>query len=360
MEPAISRFQQQYQRLAPLVVALYLGLFTITFFVFNLRLSVEWVSIALIGAAALSGRLRTFLKDWWVFIAAVVAWQVTDGLALKFNFPWHVQDMVTVDAWMFQPVLHGETPTVWLQSHLFRDGVLAWYDVVVVVVYSLHFLLPLGAGFVLWILNRDLFRKYAICFIAAAVLGFATYIVYPAVPPWMAAQFARHCVGNLACYHVPGNPDPVMPWVWNVWSHTIKAWLTVNQGNVGFGPFSLGYDSVGAMPSEHVMYPTLVFLFFRRQFGRIGYVMVGYIFLVLFSVVYMGQHYVIDGIVGAVYASTVYAAVMVVYPKLKAHFQRDSDTIESDRRPTNPFAIRPRLVELPEELVAMETAESVG
>jgi membrane-associated phospholipid phosphatase len=341
-------------KVMPLIVVAYIGVFALTFFLLNLRLSVEWVAIALCGAAALTLKFKTFLKDWGVFIAAVVAWQVTDGLALRFNFPWHVQDMVTADRWIFQPVLHGQLPTIWLQQQLFRDHVLSWIDVLSVVVYSLHFLLPLGAGFILWLVNRQLYYRYAVCFVLAAVLGFVTYIVYPAVPPWMAANYASHCVGNLACWKVPGNPAPVIPWVYNGWSHAMQQWLTTSQGNVGFGPFTLGYDQVGAMPSEHVMYPTLVFLFFRRQFGKIGYLMVPYTLLVVFAIVYMGQHYFIDAVVGAAYAVAVYAGVMKLAPWVSG-FIRSQEF-------TNPFAYRPRVTNGPyrEDLAAFERAETAS
>lgn len=349
-----EKLGRQYHKFMPFVVAGYIGLFALTFFLLNLRLSVEWVAIALFGAALLTGRIRAFMKDWAVFIVVVVAWQVTDGLATRFNVPWHIQDMITADRWLFRPFLHGALPTNWLQSHLFHNGRLGWYDVLSVVVYSLHFLLPLGAGFVLWLVNREMYHKYAICFVAAAILGFATYIVYPAVPPWMAAQVATHCVGNLACYRLPGNPAPYTPWVWNVWSHTMKLWITTSQGNVAFGPLSLGYDQVGAMPSEHVMYPTLVFLFFRKQFGRIGYLMLGYIALVLFAIVYMGQHYFVDGLVGIVYASVVYTGVMIVAPKVIAAYRV--------RRIAHPslVGVLGRRPSLADELIPLESAERVG
>jgi len=334
------------------VVAAYILAFAITFFLLNVRMSVEWVAIALIGAALLTGRAKAFFRDWGVFIVAVVAWQVTDGLATKFNFPWHVTEMVTVDRWMFQPVLHGQLPTIWLQRHLFNPAALSWVDILAVVVYSLHFLLPLGAGFILWLANRETFHKYATCFVVAAILGFATYIVFPAVPPWMAAQYASHCVRNAACYKLLGNPFPVIPWVYDVWAHTMKGWISTNNGNAGFAGFSLGYDQVGAMPSEHVMYPTLVFLFMRRQFGKIGYIMVPYTLLVLFCIVYMGQHWVIDGIVGALYAVTVYVAVMKVYPWARSYFARNPLP--------NPLAdFEPRLARpaLSDEMVTIDTRD---
>lgn len=350
----LVELRQTYRKIMPYVVIGYIAVFAISFFLLNFRLSVEWVAIALMGAATLTGRIKSFFRDWGVFIAAVIAWQVTDGLALRFNFPWHVNDMIDADRWMFRPVLNGQIPTIWLQKQLFHNGLLSWYDVMSVVLYSLHFLLPLGAGFILWLVNRDLFHKYAIAFIVAAIAGFATYIVYPAVPPWMAAQYASHCVGNFACYKLPGDPMPVIGWVWNVWSHTMAQWMTTSQGNVGFAQFTMGYDQVGAVPSEHVMFPTLVFLFFRRQFGKLGYLMVPYTLLVLFSVVYMGQHYVIDGIVGALYAVVVYIAVMKLFPRVSAYF--------AAHPVPNPFpSLGPRLAParpgLSEDMVAVDTSD---
>jgi membrane-associated phospholipid phosphatase len=101
------------------------------------------------------------------------------------------------------------------------------------------------------------------------------------------------------------------------------------------------------------MYPTLVFLFMRYQFGRIGYLMVPYTLLVLFCIVYMGQHWVIDGIVGAGYAVIVYAAVMKGYPALKAYFAKHplSNPVES-LVPAYPGATRS------EDMVAADSRET--
>ncbi len=352
----LARLGRLYRKVMPAVVVLYIVAFAVSFLYFDLRLSVEWVCLVLIGAAILTGRGWTFLKDWGVFIIAVVAWQVTDGLATKFNVPWRVQDMITADKWLAYPVLHGQLPTIWLQSHLFSYNHYAWYDVMSVIVYSMHFLLPLGAGFVLWLVNRQLYYKYAIAFVVAAILGFATYIVYPAVPPWMAAEYAMHCTGNLRCVGLPGNPHPYLPWVYDVWNHTMKLWVHAgikNKGNFTFGQFHLGFDPVGAMPSEHVMYPTLVFLFFRKQFGKFGYLMIPYILLVIFCIVYMGQHYLIDALVGMVYAAVVYVGVMYGLPWVMAKIRWS--------RVGAPLASTPGGgVFVPENLQERETAEKVG
>lgn len=315
----LEELSDRFRRLRASLVVLYLAAFAVGFFLLNVRLSVEWVVLILIGAALISGKIKPFLRDWAAFIVVLVAWQITDGLAGAFHFPLHIRPMIDAD----KIIGGGVVPAVWLQEHLFNPKQVSWLDILGVIVYSFHFLLPLTAGFILWLVNRHLYYRYAIAFTVAAMLGFATYIVYPAVPPWLAVMHCPNPNGSWAC--APGRHH-FLPWVYNsvtgkwspsihdVWNHTMAGWLSKNNGNVAFGPFHLGFDQVGAIPSEHVMYPALVFLFFRKQFGRIGYLMVPYIALVMFVIVYMGQHYVVDGIIGIAYAVVVYALVMHLAP----------------------------------------------
>lgn len=355
----LEQIGHRWRRALPFLVALYVVAFAISFFLLNLRISIEWAVLALLGAAFVAGKIKTFVMDWSVFIAVLIAWQVTDGLASDFHFPLHIRAMIHADRFMF-----GRVPTVWLQQHLFHANQVSWYDVMSVIIYSLHFLLPLSAGFILWLLNRQLYYRYAICFAVAAVLGFVTYILYPAVPPWMAVNHCPNINGTWACdasnkwqHFLPWFYKPKLhhwvPGVYDVWNHTMSGWLSKNHGNVTFGSFRLGFDQVAAIPSEHTMYPWLVFLFFRKQFGRIGYLMVGYVCLVLFAVVYTGQHYVIDGIAGIVYASVVYVLVMVAVPWLMAR------TGWRSKRRLVPVPI-PAQPPRTEDLVAMKRSERIG
>lgn len=82
--------------------------------------------------------------------------------------------------------------------------------------------------------------------------------------------------------------------------------------------------------------------------------MIPYIFLVMFSIVYMGQHYVVDGIVGAVYAVAVYTGIMIVGPKI-------SERLKGSRA-SMLLSYRPVLVpaSAPDELAAFETAEGAS
>src|SRR5947209_18289524 len=111
--------------------------------------------------------------------------------------------------------------------------------------YMLHFLAPLLAGFALWMTNRSLFRRFAITFVLVAVAGFATYIIYPAVPPWMAAerlvQVGNHYQG-VAWGWFGGKwvPNPhigqiYLPGVHNLFNDIMSRWYNPYKGTIFFG-----------------------------------------------------------------------------------------------------------------------------
>jgi PAP2 superfamily len=316
--------REAYRRAIPYILGVYILGVAAGFLFFNMRLTVEWVAIILFVAAILSGRGLLFLRDWGVFIAVLLAWQLASPLATRFSFPWHLQEMISADKFMF----FGNVPSVWLQQRLYHKGVLEPWDVLAAVMYMLHFLAPLLSGFLLWMYNRALFRKFAITFVLVALAGFATYILYPAVPPWLAAQ-PLVPVGNQFAHPwevantYPGglhaawaHAHVYLPGVQNLFNDIAGRWYSPYHGTIFFAGLHLHYDQVAAIPSEHAMYPLLFFLFLRRQFGRWSYLALAYIVLLLFSITYLGQHYAIDAVIGFAYAIAGYALVMHVWPWL--------------------------------------------
>src|SRR5205814_479512 len=77
----IQHVTQAYRRARPYIVGLYFLAVAAGFLYFNMRLTVEWVAIILFVAAILSGRAMLFLRDWGVFIAVLLAWQLVSPLA---------------------------------------------------------------------------------------------------------------------------------------------------------------------------------------------------------------------------------------------------------------------------------------
>lgn len=339
----MKNFYATYRRFTPFILAVYILAVVAGFVFFNMRLTVEWVAAILFVAALLSGRGLLFVRDWGVFILVLVAWQLSSPIATRFAFPWHLTELIDADKFMFL----GHVPPQWLQQHLYHPGKLEPWDVVSYIVYMLHFLTPLVAGFLLWMANREMFQKFAITFVVVTVAGFITYIVYPSVPPWMAAEPLVHVHGTYVAqwiyihnqwvldYHARGS-HVYLPGVVNVFSKSIGNWFNPYHGNISLRFLHMSYDNVGAIPSEHAAFPMLFFLFLRRQFGRIGYLALIYVAIVLFSITYLGQHYVIDAVIGFAYVIAGYALVMHAVPAVRQRLRE---------RP-EPVILRPRRREL--------------
>lgn len=318
----------RYRRAVPFVLALYVVAVAVTFLYFNMRMTVEWVAIILFVAAILSGRALLFVKDWGVFILVLLTWQLASPLATRFAFPEHLTELIAADKLLFL----GKVPPVWLQHHLYTPGRLEPWDVMAATMYMLHFLAPLVAAFILWMSNRELFAKFAIAFVLVAVAGWATYVLYPAVPPWMAAEKLVSIHGRYYSaadwqdlralgvahpyWYVHAHGHVYLHGVKNVFQTIMSHWYNPYNGTIFFGGLHMSYDQVGAIPSEHAAYPMLFFLFLRRQFGRLAYLALAYLALLIFSIMYLGQHYFVDALVGFAYAVVGYLLVMHVAPAL--------------------------------------------
>ena len=80
-------------------------------------------------------------------------------------------------------------PTVWLQEHFWHGpDHLHWWDYAAWFLHLTHFFATFIAAAAIWVFAREHFSRYATMICVLALTGFATYVLYPAAPPWMAAQ----------------------------------------------------------------------------------------------------------------------------------------------------------------------------
>lgn len=233
------------------------------------------------------------LLDWLPFTAALVAYDYSRGVATLIDLPLHMSDVASVDRDVF-----GVVPTVWLQDHLLDPGVPHWYDAVATLVYTTHFLATPVVAVVLWLRSRVVWLAFITRVIVLAVAGVVTYVLFPAAPPWYAAQ--------------EGVIPPVLRatsrgWLW---LHVNKAGNLLQEGQVASNP-------VAAMPSLHTAYSTVIALFVLTLLGRsarpwvrrVRWAVLLYPVLMGAALVYLGEHYVVDLVAGVVYALAVHAAV---------------------------------------------------
>jgi membrane-associated phospholipid phosphatase len=271
-----------------LLAAYFLGVVTVSDLL-NFRLGVELLTLTVLVAAALITRnLGLFLRDWWFFLVALLMWNISGALAAGSPFPLHLDFMYYLDARLFL----GHQPAEALQARLFA-GHLTWLDVAASMVYNLHVAEPYIFGYALWRLNRAVYFQFCAAMLTLLVAGFITFVIFPAVPPWMAARNFGRIQGteNLFGLVLKSHPLPLRA--------------------VGIGVLlHLPGDRVAAFPSEHAALPMLELLTFTRVNRRFLPPFVAWLGIVAFVVVYLGQHWVTDIVAGWIYAIAAFSLVM--------------------------------------------------
>jgi len=272
----------------------------------GLAITPDVLAVAFGLSAIVLGRGRLFFRDWIPFIALLLAYELMRGVADDTGIAVHIEDLVLAD----RIIALGAIPTQVLQDALRPATGDDPYAILATIVYMLHFALPLVTGYVLWMWRRPQFYDYVGALILLSMAGFVTYLLIPAAPPWYAAD-----AGALS------GPDgaPLITYL----KPAAFERLAEGFGFDGSFAYSVAFagvnpNLVAAFPSLHVAYPFLTFLALRRGFGRIGWLALGYTFLVTLSVIYTGDHWVIDAIAGIAYAYVAWYVIVSMPPTIRA------------------------------------------
>lgn len=250
----------------------------------------SWLLLGMLAFTATDFRRRLprLVVDWAPLIAILLVYDILRGYADGLLFPAHELPQIKLENWLFGT----PAPTVWLQAHLWHGGDdLRWWDYLTWFVYLTHFLATLIAAAALWTFAYDRFIRYATMVCALAFLGFATYVLFPAVPPWLAAQH-----GNL------GKSNRIIP---IAWSHIpIGHFNTIFEHGVRYA------NNVAAIPSLHAGYALLFSMYLWSILPRYWRPLLAvYPLAMTFALVYTGEHYIVDCVAGWIYAVAVYLAV---------------------------------------------------
>lgn len=252
------------------------------------ELVILWTCGAL--ACASIGRppreILQLVLDWLPIVAVLWLYDLTRGAADSMGIAVNVQPMIDFDRAFF----FGEVPTEWLQDRLYEPGVVNWWDVAFTLVYTSYFIVPFALAGYFWARDRLAFQRFTRRLVTLALAGLATYIVFPAMPPWLAAE-----TGALEEVH----------------RTTGKGWEVIGFGTASL--FSKGQASsnlVAAVPSLHTAFVTLVALFLwprvRRRWLRP--LLLLYPLAMGLTLMATGEHYFFDVILGWLYAGAVMAA----------------------------------------------------
>jgi membrane-associated phospholipid phosphatase len=248
-----------------------------------------WVllGLAALSATDLRGAWRGLLADWLPLAAVLFTYDILRGYADSL-LEAHVLPQLRFD----EIVFGGTVPTVWLQERLWEgaDGI-DWIDWAAWLVYLTHFFATLAVAAALWIFRRPLFRPYAAAVAVLAASGFATYALFPAVPPWMASEEG----------YLP-ETDRVVRFVSE--AAPVDFFGAIWQQGAAYA------NDVAAMPSLHAAYAMLIALYFWPRVGAAWRVaLAAYAVAMGLSLVYTAEHYVSDVLAGWLYAAGAFALV---------------------------------------------------
>lgn len=246
----------------------------------------QFFAFAIIGTLFI-GRIKQFLQDWIPMLLLLFGYEYLRGIIPMLAMRPHIFPMIYADTFLF-----GFIPTLKLQAALFHTGINRWYDYLAVTLYISHFVVSMIVAFLFWLFDRKQFKSYMNTFLLLSYLAFFTYIIFPAMPPWMASNMG---------YLPP--LDKIMDQVLGSFAHPISV-PSIYQ--------FFGADLVAAVPSLHAAYPWLIFLFVHKKFGAWALLTLPYAFGVWFAVMYLGEHYATDVILGIVYASVAYLVISLL------------------------------------------------
>ena len=292
------------RRLLLLVSVLFAGVAALFGFPTGREVLIGWVLLFLLAACAGNVRVwgRAVVHDWLPLFAVLFAYDLLRGLAPDIgarlaHLPTLRADIkdptFTEKAHLTEPIrgdellFGGHVPTVWLQDHFYTAGHVHWWDALAVPVYFSHFFVSLGVAVLLWALSYRLFRRYVWTLVSLTVVTLATYALFPAAPPWMAGLPANDALPHVARV----GPDTLR----ELGGHTVNS--AVERG----AAYS---NRVAAMPSLHGAIPLMLLLFAWPLVRRRWRVLLSvYVVAMLLTLVYAGEHYVTDIVVGYAYAA---------------------------------------------------------
>lgn len=240
------------------------------------------------------------VRDWLPIVGILVAYLVLHELGATLEKVAHVDPQLAFDKWVFG----GTVPTVRLQRALWDPGDPHWYDYLAWLVYLSHFVVTPTVAIVLWVKAYPRFRAFRALFLSVTFAGFLTYVLYPAIPPWLASQRGD------------------MP-------HTVRIvramWLELGLSDVAavFGEKSRYAFPVGALPSLHAAWPFLLLVFLWPVAApKWRVVLVAYALAMAFTLVYSADHFVFDILLGWTYVIVVVLAFRYLSNRRQASIRR--------------------------------------
>lgn len=272
-------------RLTPeLVIRLILAAGIVVLSLFMNRSFLAWGLIAVLAVILVpTGRARSLIAAVVPYASVWFVFTFLRSLADETIIAKTLNTKVTqFERWLFG----GELPSIRLQAEFYNPDHLRPWDYYFTFVHWSYFIIPhLVIGW-LWWKHKQEFQHYLTALTVLLGLGLAVYFIIPSNPPWMAPESID---------------SPGAPVVLRIMEPIAK--------QLGGGLYQAGYKIVGesnpiaAMPSIHFAV-TFLLVWTARGRGRFWEAAAWFYAISMgTALVYMGEHYVIDIVVGGMITS---------------------------------------------------------
>lgn len=241
----------------------------------------EWVLLALLVIAVALGRGRSFITDWAPFLLLFFAYEAMRGYASKIFAPHDLSGLERL-------VFAGTIPTVTLQRAFYHPGAVGLQDIAGMFFYFMHFVLPIVVGFIFWVTSREYYWRFIAALLFMCFLAFVTYLFWPSAPPW---------------WQLPGEVVKIN----DKTVHALWGFTAVSPIYHSFNP-----NQFAAFPSLHAAFPMLAAVYAWQRYKLLAAGLALWSLAVAVSIVYLGEHYVVDALVSVLYVAVATIVVEMV------------------------------------------------
>ena len=217
--------------------------------------------------------LRRDVFTWAIYIVGFLVFVDLRAISAEALFPARFGYVIAAEKALFA----GAIPTVWLQHRLYTLGAPGMLEYALIGIHFSFFLVPHVLAIVLWKVDRRLFRRYVLALVATCYVGLIVAFLVPTAPPWLAGA--------------EGRIEPVYRIMRDVM-------MGLTPDNYSAAYRGVGENAVAAMPSLHTALTLLVALGLASAAPRLRPLGWAYLGIMMFALVYLGEHYVVDIVAG--------------------------------------------------------------
>lgn len=268
------------------------------------------------GAALLASILAFFAcwrrgggRAWVVLIVGLSLFLEVRAVADNVGFPVHTNDVVRLE----RILCSGLVPTHVLQRLFFDPGRFGPLDYCSVLIHWSYFIMPYLVLIAVWLRQPQETHRPAGLLTTVFMLSLVIYTLLPATPPWLAAaqQGAPTVYRIIEFVGRPMSPE--------MYDRVVQSIADPNP--------------IAALPSVHFAVTFALFVYPMARRSRWAWAGAAYSLAMLWSLVYLGEHYVVDCLLGGLVAILAWEIYGWVHRTLSARWPAFAagTTVESPR-----------------------------